>query len=171
MGGAIELGNWTPATEFNMRLPLQSAGAKNPVSLMFRFHTQTAGVQLTAQKPEVNVVRVAVRGLAAVPGGSQSLHTNFYGEANALHTEKGARVALRTQKVLAFETDVTATVDPFAGSYVIESMTDEVEAKAINLLNKLKRASLRQLQLNKVFKKWKSKTPRARSPHSTSGWS
>ena len=96
-------------------------GAKNPKSLQLRFHTQTAGVQLTAQQPEVNLVRVAVQALAAVLGGTQSLHTNSFDEALALPTEKSARLALRTQQVLAFETDVTATVDPFAGSYVVES--------------------------------------------------
>ncbi len=90
-------------------------GAQNPKSLMLRFHTQTAGVQLTAQQPEVNLVRVAIQGLAAVLGGTQSLHTNSYDEAIALPTEKAARLALRTQQVLAYETDVTATVDPFAG--------------------------------------------------------
>jgi methylmalonyl-CoA mutase N-terminal domain/subunit len=102
-------------------------GAKNPKSLMLRFHTQTAGVQLTAQQPEVNLVRVAVQGLAAVLGGTQSLHTNSFDEAIALPTEKAARLALRTQQVLAYETDVTATVDPFAGSYAVEAMTDAVE--------------------------------------------
>ena len=93
-------------------------GAKDPKSLMLRFHTQTAGVQLTAQQPEVNMVRVAVQALAAVLGGTQSLHTNSYDEAIALPTEKAARLALRTQQVIAYESDVTATVDPFAGSYV-----------------------------------------------------
>jgi len=153
MGGAIELGNWTPATEFNMCLPLQSAGAKNPVSLMFRFHTQTAGVQLTAQKPEVNLVRVVVRGLAAVPGGSQSLHTNFYGEVTGLPTEKAARVALRTHEVLAFETDVTATFDPFACSYIIESMTDEVEAKALELIEQVKARVVAVAAIEQGFQK------------------
>jgi methylmalonyl-CoA mutase N-terminal domain/subunit len=112
-------------------------GAKNPKSLMLRFHTQTAGVQLTAQQPEVNLVRVAVQGLAAVLGGTQSLHTNSFDEAIALPTEKAARLALRTQQVLAYETDVTATVDPFAGSYVVESLTDEVEAAALDLMRQV----------------------------------
>ena len=102
-------------------------GAKDPKSMMLRFHTQTAGVQLTAQQPEVNLVRVTVQGLAAVLGGTQSLHTNSFDEAIALPTVKAATLALRTQQVLAYETDVTATVDPFAGSYVMEAMTDEVE--------------------------------------------
>jgi methylmalonyl-CoA mutase N-terminal domain/subunit len=101
---------------------------------MLRFHTQTAGVQLTAQQPEVNLVRVAIQGLAAVLGGTQSLHTNSYDEALALPSEKAARLALRTQQVIAYETDVTKTVDPFAGSYAIEALTDEVEAEARRLM-------------------------------------
>jgi methylmalonyl-CoA mutase N-terminal domain/subunit len=108
--------------------------AENPKSQMLRFHTQTAGVQLTAQQPEVNLVRVSVQALAAVLGGTQSLHTNSFDEAIALPTEKAARLALRTQQVLAYETDVTATVDPFAGSYVVESMTDSVEAAVHGLM-------------------------------------
>ena len=112
-------------------------GASNPKSLMLRFHTQTAGVQLTAQQPEVNLVRVSVQALAAALGGTQSLHTNSYDEAIALPTEKAARLALRTQQVLAYETDITRTVDPFAGSYVVEAMTDEVEAGARELMAKI----------------------------------
>lgn len=112
-------------------------GAENPKSLMLRFHTQTAGVQLTAQQPEVNLVRVAVQALGAVLGGTQSLHTNSYDEAIALPTEKAARLALRTQQVLAYETDVTATVDPFAGSYVVESMTDALEESIRGLMGQV----------------------------------
>lgn len=112
-------------------------GAKNPKSQMLRFHTQTAGVQLTAQQPEVNLVRVAVQGLAAVLGGTQSLHTNSYDEAIALPTEKAARLALRTQQVLAYETDVTSTVDPFAGSYAVEALTDELEEAARALMTRV----------------------------------
>ncbi|MGH3363462.1 MAG: acyl-CoA mutase large subunit family protein [Nocardioidaceae bacterium] len=112
-------------------------GAKNPKSMMLRFHTQTAGVQLTAQQPEVNLVRVAVQALAAVLGGTQSLHTNSYDEAIALPSEKAARLALRTQQVLAFESDVTKTVDPFAGSYAVESLTDELEEEARALMAKV----------------------------------
>ena len=112
-------------------------GAKDPKSMMLRFHTQTAGVQLTAQQPEVNLVRVAVQGLAAVLGGTQSLHTNSFDEAIALPTEKAARLALRTQQVLAYETDVTKTVDPFAGSYVVESLTDQIEEAAMALIDRL----------------------------------
>jgi methylmalonyl-CoA mutase N-terminal domain/subunit len=109
-------------------------GAKNPKSMMLRFHTQTAGVQLTAQQPEVNLVRVAVQALAAVLGGTQSLHTNSFDEAIALPSEKAARLALRTQQVLAHETDVTKTVDPFAGSYAVESLTDGVEEASRELM-------------------------------------
>ena len=109
-------------------------GATNPMAQTLRFHTQTAGVQLTAQQPEVNLVRVAIQALAAVLGGTQSLHTNAYDEAIALPTDKSARLALRTQQVIAFETDVTKTVDPFAGSYAIESLTDDLEAEARKLM-------------------------------------
>jgi methylmalonyl-CoA mutase, N-terminal domain len=109
-------------------------GAANPRSRMLRFHTQTAGVQLTAQQPLNNVVRVAVQGLAAVLGGTQSLHTNAYDEALALPSEAAARLALRTQQVLAAETGVTDTVDPLAGSYFVERLTDEVEARARELM-------------------------------------
>jgi len=109
-------------------------GAKNPKSQMLRFHTQTAGVQLTAQQPEVNLIRVTTQAMAAIFGGTQSLHTNSFDEAIALPTEKAARLAVRTQQVLAHETDLTATVDPFAGSYAVESMTDAVEAAALELM-------------------------------------
>ncbi|GAB3622143.1 methylmalonyl-CoA mutase family protein [Mariniluteicoccus endophyticus] len=112
-------------------------GAKNPKSMMLRFHTQTAGVQLTAQQPEVNMVRVAVQALAAAMGGTQSLHTNSFDEAIALPTQKSARLALRTQQVIAFESDVCKTVDPWAGSYVVESLTDDVEAEALKLIEKV----------------------------------
>ena len=104
--------------------------AQDPRSQMLRFHTQTAGVQLTAQQPEVNMIRVSLQALAAVLGGTQSLHTNSYDEALALPSTKAARLALRTQQVIAYESDLTATVDPFAGSYAIESMTDDIEAAA-----------------------------------------
>jgi methylmalonyl-CoA mutase, N-terminal domain len=109
-------------------------GAREEKSMMLRFHSQTAGVQLTAQQPEVNLVRVAVQALAAVLGGTQSLHTNSFDEAIALPTPKAARLALRTQQVLAYETDVTKTVDPFAGSYAVESLTNDVEAESRRLM-------------------------------------
>ncbi|MBO0892376.1 MAG: methylmalonyl-CoA mutase, partial [Acidothermales bacterium] len=112
-------------------------GARDPKSQMLRFHTQTAGVQLTAQQPEVNLIRVAVQALGAALGGTQSLHTNSYDEAIALPTEKAARLALRTQQVLANETDLTRTVDPFAGSYAVESMTDEIERGVLELMDRV----------------------------------
>jgi methylmalonyl-CoA mutase N-terminal domain/subunit len=128
-------------------------GAKDPKSHMLRFHTQTAGVQLTAQQPEVNLVRVAVQGLAAVLGGTQSLHTNSFDEAIALPTVKAATLALRTQQVLAFETDVTATVDPFAGSYVVEAMTDEVEKGARALMAQVEELGGAVAAIEKGFQK------------------
>jgi methylmalonyl-CoA mutase N-terminal domain/subunit len=128
-------------------------GAKNPKSLMLRFHTQTAGVQLTAQQPEVNLVRVAIQGLAAVLGGTQSLHTNSYDEAIALPTEKAARLALRTQQVLAYETDITATVDPFAGSYVVESLTDDTEKAARELMDQVEEFGGAVSAIEKGFQK------------------
>ncbi|TFE48720.1 methylmalonyl-CoA mutase [Streptomyces sp. ICN441] len=132
-----EVAKFRAARRIWARVMRDEFGARNPKSLMLRFHTQTAGVQLTAQQPEVNLVRVAVQGLAAVLGGTQSLHTNSFDEALALPTAKSARLALRTQQVLAYETDVAATVDPFAGSYVVESMTDDIEAAALELMRKV----------------------------------
>ncbi|WP_322983968.1 acyl-CoA mutase large subunit family protein [Streptomyces sp. S584] len=132
-----EVAKFRAARRIWAKVMREEFGAKNPKSLMLRFHTQTAGVQLTAQQPEVNLVRVAVQGLGAVLGGTQSLHTNSFDEAIALPTDKSARLALRTQQVLAYETDVTATVDPFAGSYVVEKMTDDVEAAALELMRKV----------------------------------
>jgi methylmalonyl-CoA mutase N-terminal domain/subunit len=105
-------------------------GAKNPKSLLFRVHTQTGGVTLTAQQPLNNVVRVAYQALSAVLGGTQSLHTNGFDEALSLPTEDAATLALRTQQILAAETGITATADPLAGSWFVESLTDELEAKA-----------------------------------------
>ncbi len=105
-------------------------GASNPKAMMMRFHTQTGGVTLTAQQPLNNVVRVAYQALSAVLGGTQSLHTNGYDEALAIPTEEAATLALRTQQILAEETGVAATADPLAGSYFVEALTDELEAKA-----------------------------------------
>jgi methylmalonyl-CoA mutase N-terminal domain/subunit len=122
-----EIAKFRAARRIWARIMREDFGAQDPKSLMLRFHTQTAGVQLTAQQPEVNLVRVAIQALGAVLGGTQSLHTNSFDEAIALPTEKAARLALRTQQVLAYESDVTQTVDPFAGSYAIESLTDEIE--------------------------------------------
>jgi methylmalonyl-CoA mutase N-terminal domain/subunit len=132
-----EVAKFRAARRIWARVMRDRFGAQNPKSQMLRFHTQTAGVQLTAQQPEVNLVRVSVQALAAVLGGTQSLHTNSFDEAIALPTEKAARLALRTQQVIAYETDVTATVDPFAGSYVVESMTDAVEAEVDALMRQV----------------------------------
>jgi methylmalonyl-CoA mutase N-terminal domain/subunit len=112
-------------------------GAKDERSLKLRFHTQTGGVTLTAQQPENNIVRVALQGFAAVCGGTQSLHTNGFDEALALPSERAAKIALRTQQVLAHESGATDTVDPFAGSYYVEALTDEIEARASELIAKV----------------------------------
>jgi methylmalonyl-CoA mutase N-terminal domain/subunit len=111
--------------------------AKNPKSLMLRFHTQTAGSTLTAQQPENNIVRTALQAMAAVLGGTQSLHTNGFDEALGLPTEEAARVALRTQQIVGYETGVANTIDPLAGSYYIESLTSEIERRAQLYLDKI----------------------------------
>jgi methylmalonyl-CoA mutase N-terminal domain/subunit len=112
-------------------------GATNPKATMLRFHTQTGGVTLTAQQPENNIVRVALQGFAAVCGGTQSLHTNGFDEALALPTERAAKIAVRTQQILAHESGAADTVDPFAGSYFVESLTDEIETRAQELIGKV----------------------------------
>jgi methylmalonyl-CoA mutase N-terminal domain/subunit len=111
--------------------------ATNPKAMMLRFHTQTGGVTLTAQQPENNIVRVALQGFAAVCGGTQSLHTNGFDEALALPTEHAAKIALRTQQILAHESGAADTVDPFAGSYFVEALTDEIETRAQELIGKV----------------------------------
>jgi methylmalonyl-CoA mutase, N-terminal domain len=111
--------------------------AKNPKSWMLRFHTQTAGSTLTAQQPENNIVRTALQAMAAVLGGTQSLHTNGYDEALALPTEQAARIALRTQQILAYESGVPQTIDPLAGSYYVETLTNEIEQRADQYLQKI----------------------------------
>ncbi len=112
-------------------------GAKNPRSLLMRFHTQTAGVSLTAQQPEVNIVRTAIEALAAVLGGTQSLHTNSFDEALALPTEDAVRIALRTQQVIAHETGVVNTTDPLGGSYYVEHLTSELERQAYDYFDRI----------------------------------
>lgn len=112
-------------------------GAKNPKSLMLRFHTQTAGSTLTAQQPEVNVVRTTIQALAAVLGGTQSLHTNSMDEALSLPTESAARIALRTQQVIAYESGAADIVDALAGSYAIEELTNQLEGKAVDYIEKI----------------------------------
>jgi methylmalonyl-CoA mutase, N-terminal domain len=113
--------------------------AKNENSMKLRFHTQTAGSSLTAQEPENNIIRTTIEALAAVLGGTQSLHTNAYDEALALPTEKSAKIALRTQQIIAYESGVADTVDPLAGSYFIEKLTDEIEEKVFEYLEKIEK--------------------------------
>jgi methylmalonyl-CoA mutase N-terminal domain/subunit len=114
-------------------------GAKNPRSWLMRFHTQTAGVSLTAQQPEVNIVRTALEALAAVLGGTQSLHTNSFDEALALPTENAVRLALRTQQVIAHETGVVNTIDPLGGSYYLEDLTNRLEAEAYDYFDRIEK--------------------------------
>jgi methylmalonyl-CoA mutase, N-terminal domain len=113
-------------------------GARNPRSWLMRFHTQTAGVSLTAQQPEVNIVRTALEALAAVLGGTQSLHTNSFDEALALPTEHAVKLALRTQQVIAHETGVASTIDPLGGSYFVEELTNRLEAEAYDYFNRIR---------------------------------
>jgi methylmalonyl-CoA mutase N-terminal domain/subunit len=115
----------------------QRFGATNPKAMMLRFHTQTGGVTLTAQQPENNIVRVALQGFAAVCGGTQSLHTNGFDEALALPSEQAAKTALRTQQIIAAESGAADTVDPFAGSYYVESLTAEIESRSAELIAKV----------------------------------
>jgi methylmalonyl-CoA mutase N-terminal domain/subunit len=126
-------------------------GAKRERSLLMRFHTQTAGVSLTAQQPEVNIVRTAVEALAAVLGGTQSLHTNSYDEALALPTEGAARLALRTQQVIAHETGVVHSADPLGGSWLVESMTDRLEREAYDYFERIERLGGVVAALNENF--------------------
>ena len=125
-----EVAKFRAARRLWARIMKERFGAKNPRSMMLRFHTQTAGCSLTAQQPENNIVRVTLQALASVLGGTQSLHTNSMDEALALPGDKAVRIALRTQQVIAFESGVTHAVDPLGGSYLIEHLTDELERKA-----------------------------------------
>jgi methylmalonyl-CoA mutase N-terminal domain/subunit len=132
-----EIAKYRAARRMWARIMRERFGAKDPKSWQLRFHTQTAGSTLTAQQPDNNVVRVTLQALAAVMGGTQSLHTNSRDEALWLPTEKSVRVALRTQQIIAYESGVADTVDPFAGSYVVEYLTDEIEARANDYLAKI----------------------------------
>ena len=125
-----EVAKFRAARRMWARIVTERFGASDPASAQLRFHTQTGGSTLTAQQPDTNVVRVTVQALAAVLGGTQSLHTNGFDEAFGLPTERAARLALRTQQVIAHESGVADTVDPLAGSYFVEALTDEVEASA-----------------------------------------
>ncbi len=132
-----EIAKFRAARRLWARTMKERFGAKNEKSMMLRFHTQTAGSTLTAQQPEVNVVRTTIQALAAVLGGTQSLHTNSMDEALSLPTEQAARIALRTQQVIAYESGVADTVDPFAGSYAIEELTNQLEKKAVEYIEKI----------------------------------
>jgi methylmalonyl-CoA mutase N-terminal domain/subunit len=132
-----EIAKFRAARRLWHRIMCERFGAENPLSWLLRFHTQTAGCSLTAQQPENNIVRVTIQALAAVLGGTQSLHTNSMDEALALPTEKAATIALRTQQILAHETGVTNTIDPVAGSYYIESLTNEIEEEVEAYLERI----------------------------------
>ena len=132
-----EVAKFRAARRLWAKIMKERFGAKNPKSLMLRFHTQTAGSTLTAQQPEVNIVRTTIQALAAVLGGTQSLHTNGMDEALSLPTETAARIALRTQQVIAHESGVADIVDALAGSYAIEELTNELERKAVEYIEKI----------------------------------
>ncbi|HSY14262.1 MAG TPA: methylmalonyl-CoA mutase family protein [Verrucomicrobiae bacterium] len=132
-----EVAKFRAARRMWARIMRDRFGAKNPKSMMLRFHTQTAGSTLTAQQPENNIVRTALQAMSAVLGGTQSLHTNSFDEALALPTEQSARIALRTQQIIAFESGAPQTIDPLAGSYYIESLTNEIESRANAYIEKV----------------------------------
>jgi len=132
-----EVAKYRAARRLWARLMKERFGATNPKSLMVRFHTQTAGCSLTAQQPKNNIVRVAFQAMSAVLGGTQSLHTNSMDEALCLPTQEAVTIALRTQQIIAYESGVTETIDPLAGSYYIEALTDEIEAKAYDYIQKI----------------------------------
>jgi methylmalonyl-CoA mutase N-terminal domain/subunit len=132
-----EVAKFRAARRMWARIMREHFKARNPKSWMLRFHTQTAGSTLTAQQPENNIVRTAIQAMAAVLGGTQSLHTNSYDEALALPTEQAARIALRTQQVIAYESGAPQTIDPLAGSYYVESLTNEIEKRAAEYLGKI----------------------------------
>lgn len=132
-----EVAKFRAARRLWARIMKERFNAKNPKSMMLKFHTQTAGSTLTAQQPDNNIVRVAIQALAAVLGGTQSLHTNSRDEALALPTEESVRIALRTQQIIAHESGVADTIDPLAGSYYIESLTDRIEKEAMEYIRKI----------------------------------
>jgi methylmalonyl-CoA mutase N-terminal domain/subunit len=132
-----EVAKFRAARRLYAKIMKERFKAQDPKSMMLRFHTQTGGVTLTAQQPDNNVVRVTLQALAAVLGGTQSLHTNSKDEALALPTEESVRLALRTQQVIAYESGVTNTIDPLAGSFYVEKLTDEIEAEAADIIAKI----------------------------------
>jgi methylmalonyl-CoA mutase N-terminal domain/subunit len=134
-----EVAKFRAARRIWARLMKDRFGAKDPKSMMLRFHTQTAGASLTAQQPEINTVRTTLEALAAVLGGTQSLHTNSHDEALALPTAASAQLALRIQQIIGYETGLDKVVDPLAGSYYLESKTDEIESGVSDYLNKIEK--------------------------------
>ncbi len=132
-----EVAKFRAARRLWARIMKDRFGARKPESMMLRFHTQTGGSTLTAQQPDNNIIRVTLQTLAAVLGGTQSLHTNSRDEALALPSEQSVRIALRTQQVVACESGVTSTVDPLAGSWFVESLTDAVEARAMEYIERI----------------------------------
>ena len=132
-----EVAKFRAARRMWARIMRERFDAKDERSWLLRFHTQTGGVTLTAQQPENNIVRVALQGFAAVCGGTQSLHTNGFDEALALPTERAAKIALRTQQIIGYESGAADSVDPFAGSYFVEALTDEIETRALELIEKV----------------------------------
>ena len=132
-----EVAKFRAARRVWARVMRERFGASNPKALALRFHAQTGGSTLTAQQPEVNIVRVAVQALSAIAGGAQSLHTNSFDEALALPSERAATIALRTQQILAHEVGATSTADPFGGSFYVEALTDELEARAWELIERI----------------------------------
>jgi methylmalonyl-CoA mutase N-terminal domain/subunit len=132
-----EIAKYRAARRIWARQMREKYGAQDPRSWLMRFHTQTAGVSLTAQQPEVNLIRTAIEALAAVLGGTQSLHTNSFDEALALPTEHAVRLALRTQQVIAHETGVVNTIDPLGGSYYVETLTSELERQAYEYFERI----------------------------------
>jgi len=132
-----EVAKFRAARRMWARIAKERFGAKDPRSMTLRFHTQTGGATLTAQQPENNIVRTAIQALAAVLGGTQSLHTNSMDEALALPTEKAVQIALRTQQLLAFESGVADVVDPLAGSYYVEQLTDHIEEEAFKYISRI----------------------------------
>ena len=132
-----EIAKFRVARRIWARFMREKYGATNPEAWRLRTHAQTAGVSLTAQQPENNIVRVAYQAMAAVLGGTQSLHTNSMDETLALPTEKSVRLALRTQQILAYESGVPNTIDPLAGSYYVESLTDRLETEALGLFGRI----------------------------------
>jgi len=132
-----EVAKFRAARRIWAKIMKERFGAKDPKSQMLRFHTQTAGCTLTAQQPDNNITRVTIQALAAVLGGTQSLHTNSRDEALALPTEDSVRIALRTQQVIAYESGAADSIDPLAGSFLVESLTDQIEKEALEYIDKI----------------------------------